>query len=194
MSRGCGRARAAGVVAAIAMLALGSACAHRSGAPAAGAPPLATRGAPADTGRERTIAPFPVPGDTSPTAVRDWRTLNQPKAGVTTIAPVPPPVVVAPPPASRSGDYLYVEELPEPIEKPGPVYPEAARRAGIRGVVSVNAHVQTDGSVGEVRVIRSIPELDRAAIDCAKKWRFKPALSAGRPVAVWVGIPIRFEP
>jgi protein TonB len=163
------------------------------------------RRAPADTAiAGRTIAPFPVPGDTSRDGVQKWKTLNLPKQGLTTVAPLPPPVgpapqiVVVPPERGdslpRIGDFVYVEELPEPIERPKPVHPEAARRAGVVGTVTVQALVLRDGSVGDVRVIQSIPMLDQAAVDCVRRWRFKPALAGGQPVAVWVGIPIRFEP
>lgn len=105
-----------------------------------------------------------------------------------------PPVVTRDGSPPAFGDYVYVEELPEPIQRAVPNYPEAARRAGISGIVQVQALVLRDGSVGETRVVKSIPMLDQAAIDCVRQWRFKPALSKGEPVAVWVGIPIRFEP
>jgi len=93
----------------------------------------------------------------------------------------------------RFGAYVYVEELPEAIEKRVPVYPEAARRAGIDGVILVQALVRADGSVGETRIVKSIPALDAAAAECVMRWRFKPGMSHGKPVAVWVGIPIKFS-
>lgn len=90
------------------------------------------------------------------------------------------------------GDYVYVEELPEAITKPPVVYPEAARRAGIEGTVLVQALVGRDGHVLDVRVQKSIPELDSAAVANVQRWVFKPALTKGQPVAVWVAIPVRF--
>ena len=73
-----------------------------------------------------------------------------------------------------------------------PQYPDAARAAGVQGTVQLQAFVKTDGTVGDVRVTRSIPGLDEAAMACVRQWTFKPALTAGKPVEAWVGIPVRF--
>jgi protein TonB len=102
----------------------------------------------------------------------------------------PPPPEELP----KFGDYVYVGELPEAIKKVAPVYPEAARARRIDGTVIVNVLVGKDGLVKDARVVpqRSIPALDQAALDCAKQWVFKPALSRGEPVAVWVAIPVKF--
>ena len=94
----------------------------------------------------------------------------------------------------HEGDYVYVEELPEAITKVKPVYPDEARRAGVTGTVMVQAHVREDGTVGECRVVKSIPELDAAAIAAVRQWRFKPAMSKGVPVAVPVAVPVKFPP
>ena len=95
-------------------------------------------------------------------------------------------------PLARYGEYVYVEQLPQPVEKVPPVYPESAREKGISGTVVVQALVGKDGRVKDTRVITSIPELDGYAIAAVKRWRFKPAMSEGRPVAVWVAIPVKF--
>ena len=112
------------------------------------------------------------------------------------LPPPPPnkPIVVTPPPEGHEGDYVYVEELPEAITKVKPVYPDEARRAGVTGTVMVQAHVREDGTVGECRVVKSIPELDAAAIAAVRQWRFKPAMSKGVPVAVPVAVPVKFPP
>ena len=110
-----------------------------------------------------------------------------------------PPVIEAPPAAPTPGrrpafgEYVYVEELPEAVTKSAPVYPDEARRAGIEGQVTVQALVLEDGTVGDIRLVKSIPGLDEAAVACVRQWRFKPALSKGTPVAVWVAVPVRFS-
>jgi protein TonB len=110
----------------------------------------------------------------------------------------PAPALSAAPPSDEQnpkfGDYVYVEELPEAITKVAPIYPEDARKSGITGIVMVQALVRTDGTVGETRVVKSIPALDDAAMGAVKRWRFKPAMAGGHPVAVWVGVPVRFPP
>lgn len=106
-----------------------------------------------------------------------------------------PPTAISPPTGSdepKFGDYVYVEELPEAITKVPPVYPDEARRAGVQGVVLVQALVRKDGAVGDVKVIQSIPLLDLAAIQAVRQWIFKPARAKGEPVSVWVAVPVKF--
>jgi TonB family protein len=104
------------------------------------------------------------------------------------------PVVVTPPGSGepKFGEYVYVEELPEAVTKVSPNYPPAAREAKVDGTVLIQALVLRDGTVGDVRVQKSIPELDQAAIAAVRQWRFKPALAKGQPVSVWVAVPVRF--
>jgi TonB family protein len=92
----------------------------------------------------------------------------------------------------RLGDFVYVETLPEPIERVPPDYPSWARGKGVEGTVMVQALVGKDGLVKDARVVRSIPMLDDYAVAAVKQWRFKPAMSKGVPVPVWVGIPVKF--
>ena len=102
------------------------------------------------------------------------------------------PDIAPPSPGERPkfGEYVYVEELPEAVQKVRPAYPSELR---VEGTVLVQALVLEDGSVGDVRVVQSIPMLDEAAVACVRQWRFKPARTAGHPVAVWVAVPVRFS-
>jgi protein TonB len=93
----------------------------------------------------------------------------------------------------RLGDYVYVEELPEAIERVAPDYPTWAQDKGVQGTVFVQALVGRDGRVRDVRVVSSIPMLDDYAIAAVKQWRFRPAMTGGVPVAVWVGVPVKFS-
>lgn len=113
-------------------------------------------------------------------------------------APDPPEPVPVPPPADPGermpefGEYVYVEELPEAVERTPPVYPAPAREAGVEGTVMVQALIGRDGRVREARVQDSVPMLDAVALEAVRQWRFKPARAKGEPVAVWVAIPMRF--
>jgi protein TonB len=93
----------------------------------------------------------------------------------------------------KFGDYVYVEELPEAVTKVTPTYPDLAREAGVDGTVMVQALVGKDGKVKDVRVVKSIPMLDESAKAAVRQWVFKPALSNNKPVAVWVGVPVKFS-
>jgi protein TonB len=106
-----------------------------------------------------------------------------------------PGIVIVPPTPEelpKFGDYVYVTELPEAIVKVPPQYPTDAREKGVDGTVLVQALVGRDGTVRDVRVQKSIRLLDAAAVQAVYQWRFKPALSEGKPVAVWVAVPVRF--
>jgi urate oxidase len=91
------------------------------------------------------------------------------------------------------GEYVYVEELPEAVGKVEAVYPPEARKAGVDGTVMVQAFVGKDGRVHGTKVVKSIPMLDDAAVAAVRQWVFKPALSKGAPVAVWVAVPVKFS-
>jgi protein TonB len=64
---------------------------------------------------------------------------------------------------------------PQPIKKVVPVYPEIARKAGIRGTVVLNVQVGTDGKVGGVKVVSGPQALQAAAVHAVRQWRFEPA-------------------
>lgn len=77
-----------------------------------------------------------------------------------------------------------------------PGYPEDMRRAAIEGTAVVVVAIQADGSVGEVRLRQSAghAELDAAAVEAVKRWRFAPAQRRGVAVQFCcVEIPIAFR-
>ena len=73
-----------------------------------------------------------------------------------------------------------------------PVYPEEARAARIEGVVILEITIGKDGSVASARVLRSIPELDQAAIDAVLQWVYEPTLLNGEPIDVKSIVTINF--
>ena len=75
-----------------------------------------------------------------------------------------------------------------------PVYPAAARAADVSGMVIVQIVVDETGTVGSATIVRSIPLLDQAAIDCVKQWRFTPALANGSPVPSTMVVTVTFGP
>ncbi len=91
------------------------------------------------------------------------------------------------------GEFVAFDELPVLLSHEQPAYPELAQEAGISGVVRVNVLVGKDGRVKRAVAIDG-PELFReAAVEAARKARFKPALQGRNPVEVWVIIPFNFE-
>lgn len=86
-----------------------------------------------------------------------------------------------------------VEQLPEATRRVPPKYPKEAKKAKTEGQVLVQATIGADGTVGEVRILMSVPGLDAAAVAAVRQWRFEPALDCwGRSVACPIVIPVRF--
>lgn len=76
-----------------------------------------------------------------------------------------------------------------------PDYPEAARRRGEEGIVRLTLRVAPDGRVAAAEVTTSsgYGELDRAAIEAARGWRFRPAMRASVPVAAMLTTALHFR-
>ncbi|MDY6945995.1 MAG: energy transducer TonB [Pseudomonadota bacterium] len=97
------------------------------------------------------------------------------------VAP-PQPVVVEPRIDARRG-------LSEPF------YPPQVIREGGEGTVLLSIQILADGRVGAVKLDRSSghPKLDESAMREAKRWRFVPGTSDGKPVAMWKQLPVTFR-
>ncbi len=122
----------------------------------------------------------------------------------------PPPAPPAPAtPVVRALPPPLVQTLPETLWAPQPrlpegarlarvvsapqlSYPERARHAGVGGRVWVLALVDTNGVVRQAQVLRSIPELDEAALSAVRQYRFAPELREARPVRFWVRVSLVF--
>ncbi len=86
-------------------------------------------------------------------------------------------------------------ETPRLLREVTPKYTAEAMRAKVQGVVLVEAVVLSNGSVGDVRIVRSLDRvfgLDDEAIKAARQWRFLPGTRFGEPVAVLVTIELSF--
>jgi TonB family protein len=84
---------------------------------------------------------------------------------------------------------------PRLLHEVKPQYTAQAMRAKIQGEVLLECVVGTDGSVGNIRVVRSLDSafgLDQEAIKAARQWRFAPGTRKGEPVPVLVTIAIAF--
>ncbi len=86
-----------------------------------------------------------------------------------------------------------LDHTPSLVQFKNPEYPIEARKEGIQGIVVLKVLIEPDGKIKDVRIIQSIPQLDRAAVDAVRAWRFTAITSHGNPVYVWMIIPIRFR-
>lgn len=100
-----------------------------------------------------------------------------------------------PPPAEPEGPIHVGGDVQPPVKihAPEPHYTEIARKARIQGVVIVQAIIDKEGNVTNVKVLKGLPMgLDQAAVDAIKKWKFKPATLNGKPVAVYYNLTVNF--
>ena len=101
-----------------------------------------------------------------------------------------------PPPAPPERDPIRVGGAitrPERLRQVSPIYPPVAREARIEGIVILEAVIETDGRVADVRVLRSVPLLDDAAIDSVRQWVYTPTLLNGEPVRVVMTVTVTFR-
>ncbi len=56
----------------------------------------------------------------------------------------------------------------------------------------LEATIGTDGTVKDLKVLRSIPLLDAAAIDAVKQWQYTPTTLNGVPVPVIMTVTVNF--
>jgi len=112
-----------------------------------------------------------------------------------TIPPSPPPST-PPPPMPRKTN-TPTDKPAERITFVPPVYPATAKWLGVKGRVTLTIDVRADGSVANrPRVVAAHPAgrgFEEAAVEAARRWRFKPAIRGGRSVASSLRFDIDFE-
>jgi protein TonB len=114
--------------------------------------------------------------------------------GVLSTALPPPPPPPPPPPVTREPVRVGGElKPPALIERVGPEYPALALRAQVQGVVILEALVDRQGRVEDVRVLRSIPLLDDAAMAAVRQWRYSPLLLNGEPERFVLTVTVSFS-
>lgn len=87
------------------------------------------------------------------------------------------------------------EELvpPRVVKELPPLYTESAFNRGVEGRVVLKVIVRKDGSLGPIRVDQSLDrDLDDAAVEAVRGWRFEPATVGGEPINVLANVEIDF--
>ena len=83
---------------------------------------------------------------------------------------------------------------PRKTYSPAPPYTEEARQGRIQGVVILEAIIDAEGHVRDVKVLKGLPMgLTESAVETAMQWKFEPATLQGEPVAVYFSLTIRFS-
>ena len=98
--------------------------------------------------------------------------------------------------ASGFGYALHMVDQVPKLLKRGPLsYPESARKKRLTGDVTVRFLLDERGKISRVHVLHAAPPdtFDNAALAAVKKWIFAPAVKDGKPVPVWVDLPLHFS-
>ena len=123
------------------------------------------------------------------------------RSDIATVAPPPPP---APKPEVSNKVFDVVEEMPHFPGGPAALqaflssntkYPVVAQENGVQGRVIVSFVVERDGSITDVKVVRSVdPSLDREATRVVKSMpRWSPGKQNGSAVRVKYTVPVVFR-
>ena len=116
---------------------------------------------------------------------------------------LPPPPPPPPPPADDRLDAAVLaadaavrvgDRIPPPVKTRhvNPTYPPIAQAARVEGVVVIEVRVERNGTVGPVRVLRSVPLLDQAALDAVRQWQFAQTYVNGKAVPVVMTMTVQF--
>jgi TonB family protein len=106
------------------------------------------------------------------------------------------------PPEDSSYELSAVEEQPVLLNRDeiaaniSRSYPPLLRDAGVTGSVTLRMRVGSDGRVDPwtIEVVESTHDLfSQAASNVAGRLRFRPARVGGKPVPVWITLPVTFQ-
>jgi uncharacterized protein len=110
------------------------------------------------------------------------------------------PVPTQPSLAGNTGGSLEVLRVgngvsaPAVLYKVDPDYSEEARKAHVSGTVVLQLIVEPTGNASDIRVLRGLGNgLDEKAVEAVSKWKFRPGVKDGQPVAVMATIEVNFR-
>jgi periplasmic protein TonB len=98
--------------------------------------------------------------------------------------PTPPPDVPV-----RVGGQIKAPGLSKRVD---PEYPPIARSSNLQGIVILEATVDTQGHVQEVKVLRSAGVFDEPAVSAVKQWQYSPLMLNGKPTPFVVTVTVKF--
>ena len=156
-------------------------------------PAMAAPAAPVVSAVPRVTAPMDAPATTGsegvPVSAPVGPSMPAPSTTAPSSTPWGPAVAALPP------DGVTQTAVPRGGYQVRPSYSHNARRLGIQGTTLLSVFVAADGRVADVVVKQSAghPDLDQAAADAVKRWRFEPARRGSEAVAMWVLLPVEFR-
>jgi TonB family protein len=111
-------------------------------------------------------------------------------------APEAPPAApaVVPTMAPLAGSPMHLQDVdtrPTRISGANPSYPREAVEAKVSGTVVAKCVITESGSVTGCRIVKGVPFMDQPVLSALSGWRYTPAMSQGKPVAIDLPITIR---
>jgi TonB family protein len=79
------------------------------------------------------------------------------------------------------------------IKRVTPKYPPAALRLHTDGAVQIEATINKEGNVTNLKVLSGSPVLAQAALEAVRQWRYKPYYLDGAPVEIQTQITVNFK-
>ena len=74
-----------------------------------------------------------------------------------------------------------------------PTYPQLARTVRVQGTVILEAIIDREGRVENLKVLSGHPLLIPAAFEAVQQWRYRPTLLNGQPVEVLTQVTVNFS-
>lgn len=87
----------------------------------------------------------------------------------------------------------FISDHKLPVKVVQPVYPPAALKAGIGGVVNLAVVVGKDGRVESVKVMNGSTLLRQVPLDAVKQWEWEPFLPNSKSIRVRTRVTLRFD-
>jgi protein TonB len=104
--------------------------------------------------------------------------------------PLPTPSTSEPRAPIRVGGHV---RRPRLLVQTVPVYPTLAKQAKLEGTVSIDAVIDTQGNVVEMRVVSGNPLLISAALEAVQQWKYEPTYLNDQPIAVRLVVTVTFR-
>ena len=79
------------------------------------------------------------------------------------------------------------------VKKVDPIYPEIAKKVHVEDSVILEVTIDTNGKTQKIKVLRSIPLLNQAAIDAVKQWVYEPLIIDGQRRNVISTVAVSFK-
>jgi protein TonB len=106
------------------------------------------------------------------------------------------PIVLPPPPIPHPPAPMPVisaHQAAKLIHKINPIYPEIARLAHVIGTVILQAVIDEEGNVSQLKVLSGHPLLAPAAEEAVRQWKYSPTILNGEPVPVIATVTVTFK-